>query len=167
MLKNRPFNIIAAVAKNGVIGKNNQLPWHLPDDLKHFKQLTEGHMVIMGRKTFESIGKPLPKRLNIVITRQKNYQKPGVVTAANLTDALTQAPDYQKIFIIGGASLYQMALPLAERFYLTEVLADVAGDAYFPEWQREDWECIETVEHTKDDRHDFAFRFLTLVRSKK
>ncbi len=162
MIKNRQLNIIAAIAKNGVIGKNNQLPWHLPDDLKYFKQLTHGHTVIMGRKTFESIGKPLPGRFNIVITQQTDYQKSGIVTASNLMDALAKAPENQKIFVIGGASLYQMTLPLAERFYLTEVLADVEGDAYFPKWQREQWECIEAADHAIDDKHEFAFRFLTL-----
>lgn len=135
------IHIIAAIGKNLVIGRGNELLWPIPDDLKRFKQLTTGHPVIMGRKTFESIfaslGKPLPNRTNIVITRDPSYQREGVVVVHSLEEALDQARalDAAEMFVIGGAQIYEQALPLADKLYLTLIDAEEDGDAYFPPYE--------------------------------
>ncbi len=128
------LSIIVAVAQNGVIGQGNKLPWHIPEDLKRFKQLTTGHAVIMGRKTYESIGKPLPNRKNIVITRQPGYDAPGTFVVSSLQEAiqLSSQWDDEEAFVIGGAEIYRQTIPLADRIYLTIVRQDVAGDTLFP-----------------------------------
>jgi dihydrofolate reductase len=165
------ISIIAAVATNGVIGRGGQLPWHLSDDLKRFKRLTMGHTIVMGRKTWESIGRPLPGRRTVVVTRQVDYVVPAEVqTAANLDDALRIAKSAgdDEAFIVGGSELYRWALPRADRFYFTEVAADVEGDAYFPlnfdtfEWN--EWEHVETEAHEADANNDHAFVFVTYER---
>lgn len=133
--------LIAAVANNGVIGKNNALPWHLPEDMKHFKALTTGHAVIMGRKTWESLPpkfRPLPNRLNIVLTRNSSYQAVGA-TVVNSLDEAVKVGAGGTAFVIGGATLYAQALPLAERLELTEIDAAFPGDAFFPEIDRAQW----------------------------
>jgi dihydrofolate reductase len=133
--------LIVAVAENGVIGKDNALPWHISEDLRYFKQTTMGRPLIMGRKTFESIGKPLPGRRNIVVSRNPEWRAAGVATAKSLDDAVAQCGDGEA-FVIGGASLFAEALPKAERLYLTEVHRAYDGDVRFPAWRREDWREI-------------------------
>ena len=135
--------LIAAVAKNGVIGKDNALPWHLPEDLKHFKQLTTGHAVIMGRKTWESLPerfRPLPGRTNIVVTRNAGYRATGATVVNSLDDAVKVGAGGTAVFIIGGAELYANALPFAQRLELTEIDAEFSGDAHFPPIDRAQWQ---------------------------
>jgi dihydrofolate reductase len=139
-----PFTIIAAVAKNGVIGKGNALPWHLPEDLRHFKALTMGHVVIMGRKTWESLPerfRPLPGRLNIVVTRDPTFRAEGATVVHSLQEAakVGSGGTAKDVFVIGGAELYAHALPLAQRLELTEIEAEVAGDTFFPAYDRTQW----------------------------
>ncbi len=135
-------SLIAAVAANGVVGCNNQLPWYLPEDLKYFKRITMGKPILMGRKTFASIGKPLPGRTNIVLSRQADLQLPGVRVVPNvesgveLASAIASGDGCEELMIIGGADIDPLGLPLAQRLYLTEVQAAVAGDAYFPDFDR-------------------------------
>lgn len=129
-------NIIAALAKNGVIGIENRLPWRLPEDLAHFKALTFGHPVLMGRKTFESLGRPLPGRTNVVITRNPAYRPDGCLVAASIPAAIALCADADEIFFIGGAELYAQAIPLADRLYFTEIDIEPTGDAWFPDYDR-------------------------------
>ena len=131
--------LIVAMAKNRVIGINNTLPWHLPADLKHFKALTMGHHIVMGRKTYESIGKPLPGRTSVVVTRNANYAPPGVIVVNSLEAAISACGDDEEIFVIGGAELYRQSITLADRIYLTEIDADISGDAHFTELDRKLW----------------------------
>ncbi|HEX5470243.1 MAG TPA: dihydrofolate reductase [Lacipirellulaceae bacterium] len=165
-------SIIAAVAANGVIGRNGRLPWKLSNDLRRFKRLTMGHTIIMGRRTWESIGRPLPGRRTIVVTRQSDYQvADGVQIASSLEEALlaAEACDETDTFVVGGAELYREALPEADRLYFTEVAADVEGDTYFPvnfdtfEWDQ--WICLETEAHEADLQNEYAFVFVTFERS--
>lgn len=137
---NKPrLSIIAAMAKNRVIGTNNTLPWRLPEDLKHFKALTSGHHILMGRKTFDSLGRPLPGRTSVVITRSRDLQLPGCIVANSIEDAIAACNQDNEIFIIGGAELYLQALDVADRIYLTEIQAEFEGDAWFPELDRVQW----------------------------
>jgi dihydrofolate reductase len=133
------ISLIAAMARNRVIGRDNQLPWHLPEDLKRFRRLTMGAPVIMGRKTYQSIGRPLPGRHNIVVTRQRDAAWSGCTIAHSLDEALTIAADVAEIFVIGGAELYRLGLPRADRLYLTLIDADSEGDAHFPEIDPSVW----------------------------
>jgi len=165
------LSLIAAVAQNGVIGRDGQLPWHLSDDLRRFKRLTMGHTLIMGRRTWESIGRPLPGRRTIVVTRQLRYRTaPGVQTAATLEEALqlAVAAGEEEAFVVGGAELYRQALSRADRVYLTAVLADVEGDTFFPvpldEFGRSSWRILESEHHEADAGNDFPFETLTLER---
>ncbi|MEQ6291674.1 type 3 dihydrofolate reductase [Vogesella sp. GCM10023246] len=135
------ITLVAAMAHDNVIGIDNTLPWHLPEDLKHFKAVTLGKPVIMGRKTFDSIGRPLPGRLNIVITRQQDWQHDGVSVAHSLQDALALAGAVDEVCVIGGANLYAQALPLADKLCLTHIDLVVAGDARFPAWDAAEWQC--------------------------
>ena len=147
--KDRRISIISALAKNRTIGINNTLPWRLSEDLKYFKALTLGHHILMGRKTYESIGKPLPGRTTVIITRG-NYPAPeGVKIAHSLQEAIDVCGADEEIFFVGGAELYAQALPLADRLYLTEIQAEVEGDAWFPEYDRSQWQ-----ETSRDCRHD-------------
>ncbi|WP_297396068.1 dihydrofolate reductase [Acidiferrobacter sp.] len=157
--------LLAAVARNGAIGRDNGLPWHLPDDLRRFRALTLGKTVIMGRKTYESLPGALPGRHSIVVSRDGRYRavRQDAQVAGSLDEALAQARSTE-VFIIGGASLYQQTLARADRLYLTEIDADVAGDAFFPRYDPADWETIADEAHRADDRHPHAFRFLTLER---
>lgn len=151
--------IIAAVAENNVIGKDNKIPWHYKEDFQHFKALTSGHVVVMGRKTYESIGKPLPSRINIVVSRNKELQISGCIIAASLAEAIniTKQNNAQKCFIIGGSSLYAEALPIADQLELTHVHEAVDGDTYFPTWNKEQWK--------ETHRQDFQeFSFVTYMR---
>ncbi len=159
--------MIAAMAAGRVIGAGNKMPWHLPADLKHFKRLTLGKPVIMGRKTFESIGsKPLPQRINIVITRDTKFHAAGVVVAHDLQDALKKAQPHaaEEIIIMGGASVYEQALPLADRLYLTFIQLNVAGDAHFPDFSVFRWQEIESKSHTPDAENPYNYSFVTLQR---
>lgn len=133
-------SLIVAVSRNGVIGKDNKLPWHLPEDLKRFKALTMGHPILMGRKTFESIGKPLPGRTNIVITHQKDFAG-GTLTAASLDDALKITEKEEEVFVIGGAQIFKHALPAADKLYLTLIDREVEGDTFF-RWAPSEWQEV-------------------------
>jgi dihydrofolate reductase len=132
------LSLIVAVAENAVIGRDNALPWHISEDLRYFKQVTSGKTVIMGRKTFQSIGRPLPNRVNIVVTRDPAFQAEGVTTANSLDDALSKAGGGEAM-VIGGSSLFKEALPRADRFYLTEIHRAYEGDVQFPNWDRNPW----------------------------
>jgi dihydrofolate reductase len=156
--------IIAAMAENRVIGRNNALPWHLPEDLKRFKRLTLGHAVIMGRRNYESIGRPLPGRRNIVVTRRPDYEAPGCVVVHSPAEALAAAEDDEEIFVIGGAELYAQFLPSAHRLYLTLVHAEVDGDTLFPAFDWSDWQETARETHPPDARHPYAYSFLVLER---
>ena len=155
------LSIIVAVAENGVIGRENCLPWRLSADLKRFKQLTMGHAIIMGHKTYESIGRPLPGRRMIVISRQTNYHAPHANVAGNLADALKLAGQQYEIeaFVIGGAEVFKLALPIAERMYLTRVHAPVPGDVYFPAVDPASWQLFESQPHPADEKNEYPFTF--------
>lgn len=156
------IHLVVAVAENGAIGKDNQLLWHLPDDLKQFKKLTSGHTVVMGRKTYESIGKPLPNRTNVIITRNENYEAPGCIVVSSLEEAIRTESD---VYIIGGAEIYQQALPLTDRIHLTEVQASVEGDTFFPKLDSAEWHELSRETHPTDEKHRYAFDFVELERS--
>ena len=155
------LELIAAVAANGVIGREGQLPWRLPDDLAHFKQLTLGHAIIMGRRTYESIGRPLPGRQNVVISRGWDVRPPSeLVLAATLDQAIYEAAFSPKpAFIVGGAVLYATALPLVEAMHLTELDEPVEGDVFFPPFDRTQWRLASAVHHPRDERHAIGFTF--------
>ena len=142
--------LIAAVARNGVIGASGKLPWHLPEDLKQFKKLTLGHPVIMDRRTWESLGKPLPGRENIVVTRQAGFAAPGASVAATLPAAIALCTGEPLAFVIGGAELYAAALPLADGLVLTEIDADYEGDTRFPDWDRKAWRATQKETYTSE-----------------
>lgn len=158
-------SLIAAMAKNRVIGSKNQLPWHLPEDLKRFKALTLGHPILMGRKTFESIGKPLPGRENVVLSRQKDLQIEGVLVLGSLPQALDyfRKENRKEIFIIGGAEIYRQALPLADRIYLTEIDQSFEGDAFFPDFSQQTFHEIES--ESRREPIPFAFRTFEKVNA--
>lgn len=166
--KMRRLSAIVAMAENRVIGKDNKLPWHLPADLKHFKYLTIGHPILMGRKTYESIGKPLPERDNIILTHDATYCAPGCVVVTNIDEALESATSEtnDEVFIIGGAQIYRELLPRIERIYLTIVHADFAGDAFFPELNPEMWQEKNREKHLPDEKNAYAYSFITLERVK-
>ncbi len=157
---------VVAVAENGVIGNNGELPWgRLPADLQHFKRLTLGHPVIMGRRTFDSLGRALPKRPNIVVTRQADWTAPGCETAASLPAALERALALnEEVCVIGGGEIYQQALPAADVIYLTEVHHDFEGDAVFPPLSSTEWREESRERHEADEQHAYAFSFVTLRR---
>jgi len=155
--------LIAALARNRVIGRGNRMPWHIPEDLKRFKALTLGHPVIMGRKTFESIvatlGKPLPGRDNIVVTRAKDYAVPGCRVAHSIEEALAAAAGAGEVFVIGGAEIYVLALPLAQRLQLSEIDADIEGDAYFPAFDRSAWREVSRESRFQEGPEGFRYDF--------
>ncbi|GAB3226368.1 dihydrofolate reductase [Hymenobacter seoulensis] len=157
--------LVVAVAENGVIGGDNRLLWHLPLDLKHFKQLTQGHPVVMGRRTYESIGRPLPNRTNIVITKQQDWQTEGCTTAHSVLQALEHALTLdENVFIIGGGEVYRQALPAADTVYLTEVHHSFDGDITFPELTSTEWREESRERHEPDEKHAYPFSFVTLRR---
>lgn len=149
--------LLAAVARNGVIGKDNRLPWHLPEDLKHFKRLTMGHPIIMGRKTWESLGKALPGRENIVVSRQPGYDAPGAAVASSLEGALALCAGESVAFVIGGHRLFVDSLPLAAGLVLTEIQRDFEGDVTFPEFDRSQWRETQREAHAAADGMRFDF----------
>jgi dihydrofolate reductase len=150
---NPKISILVAMAKNRVIGINNTLPWHLPADLKHFKALTMGHHILMGRKTYESIGKPLPGRTSVVITRNVDYSAEGVTIAHTLESGIAMCSDDPEIFIIGGAELYRQAIHLANRIYLTEIELEITGDAHFTELDKNAWQESSRISHAPDEKN--------------
>lgn len=158
--------MIAAMANNRVIGKNNQMPWHLPADLKHFKSVTSGKVVIMGRLTYESIGKALPNRLNIVVTKSLDYCLEDASVVHSCEQALEVAKQHSdEVMIIGGGTIYKYFLPLASTLYLTQIDLDVDGDTVFPDYQAQaDWSISEQISHQKDDKNPYNYRFLTLIK---
>jgi len=159
------LTIIVAAAENDAIGKNNQLIWHLSDDLKRFKSLTNGHHIIMGRKTFESFPKPLPNRIHVVITRQQNYQVPnGVIVVNTLEEALNISKHDMQPFIIGGGEIYNQALKIANKIELTRVHNSFEADTFFPKINPENWEETNNIYHEKDDNNEFAYSFVTYLR---
>jgi len=159
------ISIIVATCENHGIGKNNQLLWHLPNDLKFFKKITSGHTIIMGRKTFESIGRPLPNRRNIIITRQKGWTADGVEIASSISEALKLTSDEPEVFIIGGAEIYSQTLDLADRIYLTKVSVHLDADAFFPTLHPDEWEIIEKEDHQADEKHAYPYSFIVLERA--
>lgn len=160
------ISMVAAMANNRVIGKDNQMPWHLPADLKHFKQVTLGKPVIMGRKTFESIGRLLPGRRNIIISRSQPVDAKGAEWVTSLDQAFSMLQDQQEVMVIGGAEIYRQCLPLAKRLYLTKIDLDADGDAYFPDYTATglNWRQIEASEHQADEMNPHYCRFITLER---
>lgn len=151
------ISIIAAMADNRVIGRDNTLPWHLPEDLKHFRNLTMGHHILMGRKTFESIGKPLPGRICVVISRNPDFSHPGVLHASSIEAAISLCDDDEEIFLIGGAEIYKQAIGIAKRIYLTEIKREYAGDAHFPEFDLETWHEVARDSHVSSAGLEFDY----------
>lgn len=160
---NMSLQIIAAVARDGIIGSNNDLPWYLPADLRHFKEVTMGHTVVMGRKTFESIlqrlGKPLPDRKNVVITRDRLFSYPGVTIIHDVAD-ISKLGD---CFVIGGAEIYRQTIDMADRLYITEVHADIEGDTFFPDINSS-WKEISREQHQADDKNQYDYDFVVYER---
>jgi dihydrofolate reductase len=157
-------SLVVAMARNRVIGKDGGLPWRLPDDLKHFKRLTLDHTVIMGRKTFEEIRRPLANRRNVVISRNPAFRPAGVTVVPNLAEALALGATEDEVFVIGGGEVYRQALPLADRLYLTVVHADVEGDTTFPPFDVNGWVLESEQDHPADDHHAWPFTFRTYRR---
>ncbi len=153
------ISLIVAASTNNAIGKNGQLLWHLPIDLKFFKNTTWGMPVVMGRKTFEAVNKPLPGRTNIVITRQDTWQSEDVIVAKDINEALQKAAETnsKEIFIIGGGEIYKQSINIADKIYMTRVHADLEGDTYFPEIDRKKWSLIENIDFTPDEKHVYPF----------
>ncbi|MCF8460139.1 MAG: dihydrofolate reductase [Flavobacteriales bacterium] len=158
------ISIIVAADENNVIGKDNDLIWHLPDDLKFFKQKTSGHAIIMGRKTYESVGRPLPNRTNIIITRDSNFKAEGCEIVNSLEEALALAKNDNEAFIVGGEQIYRLALDLVDRVYLTRVHHSFEGDRHFPKLGTE-WKEVETTAHPTDEKHPHSFTFITYERA--
>lgn len=155
------ISLICAASQNGVIGRDNRLPWHLPADLAHFKRLTTGHHILMGRKTYESIGKPLPNRTNIVITRQTAFQANGCLVAHSLEEAVGLCSTDQEVFIIGGAEIYRQALPLASKIYLTHIWYDFEGDTFLFEVDSSAWQEIHREDFAPDEKNKYAYSLIT------
>ena len=158
------ISLITAMDRNRLIGINNQLPWHLPADFAHFKSVTMGKPVVMGRKTYESIGQPLPGRTNIVLSRNPDTHYEGVVTVASFEDACKVVPDAEEIMVIGGSAIYEMLMPRVQRMYITYVDGEFEGDAWFPEFSGEDWVEVESSTRAADDKNKYECRFVTLER---
>ena len=162
------IKILVACDENRVIGKNNQLIWHLPADLKRFKNLTTGHVIIMGRKTYESIGRPLPGRTSVIITRQPDYQVPGAIVVASIDQALKVCSEGketdQEIFVIGGAEIYHQAFELCQRIYITEIQQEFDGDTLFPELNQQEWREISREKHRLNADDGLEYHFVALNR---
>jgi dihydrofolate reductase len=158
------ISLLVAASENGVIGRDNGMPWHLPADLKHFKALTLGKPVLMGRKTFESIGRPLPGRTNLVLTRAAGWSVPGVIVVADLDAAIGVAGPAPELVVAGGAQVYALALPRATRIYLTRIHAVIDGDTHLPQIDGGQWQEVCRELHPADMRHPYAMSFVTLER---
>ena len=161
------ISLICAVSQNGVIGRDNRLPWHLPADLAHFKRLTTGHHILMGRKTYESIGKPLPNRTNIVITRQADFQAGGCLVANSLEEALGLCVNNEELFIIGGAEIYRQALPIANKIYLTYIRHNFEGDTFLFEIDSSVWSEASREDFGPDGKNKYSYSFITYKKSKE
>ena len=153
------ISIIVAMAENGIIGREMDLPWHISADLKRFKALTMGHHIVMGRKTYESIGRLLPGRTSVIITRQSDYQVDGAVVVNSLAAARAAAVDDSELFIIGGGQIYELALPLADQLHVTRVHTSVDGDTNFPEVDWSQWQLVSAERHTADEKNDHDYTF--------
>lgn len=160
----KEISLVVAMASNRAIGKNNQLLWHLPADLKHFKQITSGHTIIMGRKTYDSIGRALPNRRNIVITRNTNLKLENIEVANSLEQAFALCTNIDQVFIIGGAEIYKQTLPLAKTIHSTTVHQDFEGDAFFPQLAEGEWITVSEEIHQPDEKNKLAYTFSTLKR---
>jgi len=162
------ISTIVAVAKNNVIGKDNDIPWYLPADLKYFKKITTGHHIVMGRKCYESIGRPLPKRTNIVVTRNPFFIASGCLITHNVAEAvqLAEANGEEEVFIIGGGQIYEIALPHVDRIYLTEVDLEVKGDIFFPSIDLNNWNLIKETKNLADEKNEYDYTFKVLERKK-
>jgi len=158
------ISLIAAMDRNRVIGNNNQLPWYLPADLKHFKAITLNKPIIMGRKTYDSIGKPLPKRRNIVISHQQQLRIPGCEVFSSLDAALQVVGSNEEVMIIGGESLFRMSLSQAHRLYLTIIDHEFKGDIVFPEWDENEWTIKSSISHKPDEKNKYSYNFIELER---
>ena len=156
------LSLIAALTKNYVIGRHNRLPWHLPADLKHFKTITTHKVVVMGRKTYEGLGQALPQRTNVVVTRNPLYQSPDALVLPSLDAVINTFQRESEVIIIGGAELFMQALPRVQRMYLTIIATELAGDAYFPTWNQQQWQEVSRVDHLPDNRHAYAYSFREL-----
>ena len=159
------ITIIAAVAENNALGKDNQLIWHLPADLKRFKQVTLGHHIIMGRKTFESLGKPLPNRTTIIITRNKNYKQEGCIVVNSLSEAIVASKSDENPYILGGAEIYKQALEIADKLDLTLVHQSFEADAFFPDINPTIWNIAERVDFKADEKNKFDYSFITYLKA--
>lgn len=165
MILQQPLiSLVAAMAENGTIGRDNSLPWRLPEDLKRFKALTMGKLLLMGRKTYESIGRPLPGRTNLVLTRDREWRAEGVIVVRSLGQALRHARDAQELVAIGGAEIYRLLMPFARRIHLTLVHAEIPGDTFFPDFDPTQWADVECLSHPADERNAYPFTFVTLER---
>lgn len=160
------ISVIAAVARGGVIGGENRLLWHISEDLRRFKAITSGHPVVMGRKTWESLGRPLPGRRNVVVTRQSSYRPAGAETVGSLAEAVALFPPEEEVFVIGGAQIYGEALPAADRFYLTRVHRAYEGDTRFPEWDAAEWRLVGSESFPCGERYEYPFTFETYERKR-
>lgn len=156
---------VVAVAENNVIGKDNQLVWHLPADLRHFKQLTMGHPIIMGRKTYASIGKPLPGRTSIIITRQADYKAEGCIVVNSVKAAVAKAKELdEQACIIGGAEIYRQSMPYLDTIYITKIHHTFEGDTFFPKLEEADWQKVSEEHHEPDEKNKYSFSFIELRR---
>lgn len=160
-------SIVVAAADNNAIGKDNQLLWHLPNDLKHFKNITTGGTIIMGRKTFESIGKPLPNRVSIVISTQKDFDGKGAIVVSSLDVALEKCKGKDEVFIIGGGEIYKYSLPKTNVIYLTKVHSTFENaDTFFPELNANEWKTVSEEKQQPDEKHKYAYSFIKMIRVK-
>ena len=158
------ISLVVAVADNGVIGRDNALPWRLPEDLRRFKAITMGKPILMGRRTFDSIGRPLPGRTNLVLTRDRSWRADGVIPVGSIDEALERAAGAPELLVIGGAEVFRLVMPLAVRIHLTQVHASVPGDVEFPALDPAEWREVERSDHPADGRHAYAMTFVTLER---
>ena len=156
--------MIAAVAENNALGKDNELVWHLPNDFKRFKALTSGHHIIMGRKTFESFPKPLPNRKHIIITRQKKYQAEGCIIVESIEEAINICPKDDNSFIIGGGEIYTLGLPYTDKIEITRVHESFEADTYFPEINNKEWKIVCSEFNKKDEKHKYDYTYQTFIR---
>jgi dihydrofolate reductase len=159
------ISLVVAMARNRVIGRDNALPWRLPEDLKHFKAVTFGKPVLMGRKTFESIGKPLPGRTNLVLTRDASWKSQGAVVVRSIDEALQRSSGANELAGIGGAEIFAQLIPLASRIYLTRIEADIAGDTFFPPLDETQWVEVERRQLAADERNAYDMTFVTFERA--
>jgi dihydrofolate reductase len=159
------LSLIVAMSRNRVIGADGRIPWHLPDELKLFKSVTMGHHIVMGRKTWDSIGRLLPGRQTVIVTRQPGYRVAGAIVAHSLDEAIAVCGADDEIFVIGGAELFRAALPVADRLYLTTVDAEVGGDVRMPEFAAAEWREVSSQQHAMDERHAYAYSHSVLERA--